>query len=82
MAAERTIFECAIGCFERSADSSRRLFTYRGERHVVVVFGRNDAGGWMIGDPAFGKSTWSDEDFQNRFTGEALFVPVARKKFA
>jgi hypothetical protein len=36
----------------------------------------------MIGDPAFGKSTWSDEDFQNRFTGEALFVPVARKKFA
>jgi len=35
----------------------------------------------MIGDPAFGKSTWSDEDFLNRFTGEALFVTVARKKF-
>ena len=59
----------------------KRLFSSRGDRHAVVVFGRNDAGEWVIGDPAFGKTTWSDEEFQARFTGEALYVAGPCKKF-
>ncbi|OUX49760.1 MAG: hypothetical protein CBE43_09130 [Rhodopirellula sp. TMED283] len=58
-----------------------QLFASRRDRHAVVVFGRNDTGGWVIGDPAFGKTTWSDEEFQARFTGEALYVAGPRKKF-
>ena len=58
-----------------------RLFTSRRDRHAVVVFGRNETGDWVIGDPAFGKTTWSDEEFQARFTGEALYVAGSRKKF-
>ena len=58
-----------------------RLFTSRRDRHAVVVFGRNETGDWVIGDPAFGKTTWSDEEFQARCTGEALYVAGSRKKF-
>lgn len=58
-----------------------RFFTSRGDRHAVVVFGRNETGDWVIGDPAVGKTTWSDEEFQTRFTGEALYVAGPRKKF-
>ena len=58
-----------------------QLFSPSVNRHAVVVFGRNDVGEWVIGDPAFGKTTWSDEEFQARFTGEALYVAGPCKKF-
>ncbi|MGI9468460.1 MAG: cysteine peptidase family C39 domain-containing protein [Rubripirellula sp.] len=58
-----------------------RLFAARGDRHAVVVFGRNEIGDWVIGDPAVGKTTWSDEEFKARFTGEALYVAGPCKKF-
>ena len=31
-------------------------------------------GSWIIADPAFGKATWSDQEFRDRFTGDAIYV--------
>lgn len=56
-------------------------FLTRHDRHAVVVFGRNEAGDWLIGDPAIGKTIWSDKEFQARFTGEALYVAGPSKNF-
>lgn len=70
-----------VGFGVTTDDFPRRVFTSDRDRHAVVVFGRNDAGDWVIGDPAFGKTIWSDEEFQARFTGEALYVAGPCKKF-
>lgn len=51
-----------------------RLFGPRGEGHAVVVLGRTDSGRWIIGDPAVGRVTWSDEEFRARFTGDAIYL--------
>ncbi|KLU06986.1 hypothetical protein RISK_000787 [Rhodopirellula islandica] len=42
--------------------------------HVVTVLGQTDSGRWLIGDPAVGKVSWSDEDLRKRFTGEAIYL--------
>ncbi|MCC9643469.1 cysteine peptidase family C39 domain-containing protein [Rhodopirellula sp. JC740] len=42
--------------------------------HVVTVLGRTDGGRWLIGDPAVGKVSWSDEELRQRFTGEAIYL--------
>lgn len=51
----------------------RNLFAGpRGEGHAIVVLGRDPRGNWIILDPAFGRTLWSDETFRRRFTGEAI----------
>jgi predicted double-glycine peptidase len=45
----------------------------RGEGHAVVVLGYTD-GKWLIADPAVGEVRWNDEDFRNRFTGDAIYL--------
>ncbi|EGF28705.1 C39 family peptidase [Rhodopirellula baltica] len=42
--------------------------------HVVTVLGQTDGGRWLIGDPAVGKVSWSDEELRRRFTGEAIYL--------
>jgi hypothetical protein len=42
--------------------------------HVVTVLGKTDGGRWLIGDPAVGKVSWSDEELRKRFTGEAIYL--------
>lgn len=44
------------------------------EGHAVVVLEHCPDGDWLIADPAFGKTTWSDEQFRKRFTGNAIFL--------
>lgn len=44
------------------------------EGHAVVVLERAANGDWIIVDPAFGKTRWSDEQFRNRFTGDAIYL--------
>ncbi len=51
-----------------------RLLGPRGEGHAVVVLGRTKSGNWLIADPAFGKTTWTSEQFRNRFTGDAIYL--------
>lgn len=46
----------------------------QGERHAIVVLGQTTRGDWLIADPAFGKTAWSDELFRRRFTGDAIFM--------
>ncbi|MGI9472094.1 MAG: cysteine peptidase family C39 domain-containing protein, partial [Rubripirellula sp.] len=66
----------------RSSDTSlSRLMGARGEGHAVVVFGRDSEGDWIIGDPAFGRTKWSDEQFQSRFTGDAIFLAQTKTRF-
>jgi hypothetical protein len=54
--------------------SSRWLLGPRSEGHAIVVLGRDLRGNWLIADPAFGKTSWTDEQFQSRFTGDAVFL--------
>ncbi|MEP3830578.1 cysteine peptidase family C39 domain-containing protein, partial [Rhodopirellula bahusiensis] len=42
--------------------------------HVVTVLSQTDGGRWLIGDPAVGKVSWSDEELRKRFTGEAIYL--------
>ena len=63
----------------RFADSSgtgalQRLLGPRGEGHAVVVLGRDSEGNWMIADPAFGRTSWTDQAFRDRFTGDAIYL--------
>lgn len=44
----------------------------QGEGHAIVVLGRDPRGNWIILDPAFGRTLWSDETFRRRFTGDAI----------
>jgi len=41
--------------------------------HAVVVVGFEN-GLWSIADPAVGLVTWSDAEFQARFTGDAIYI--------
>jgi hypothetical protein len=54
--------------------SLRRLLGPRAEGHAVVVLGRDRRGNWSIADPAFGTTTWSDPQFRDRFTGDAIYL--------
>jgi hypothetical protein len=40
----------------------------------VVVLQRDAEGTWIIADPAFGKTSWSDQVFRDRFTGDAIYL--------
>lgn len=46
----------------------------RGEGHAIVVKGKDSSGRWIILDPAFGETLWSDHQLQERFTGEAIYL--------
>lgn len=46
--------------------------------HAVTVLGRTDGGRWLIGDPAVGRVSWSDDELRLRFTGEAIFLTAAK----
>jgi hypothetical protein len=59
---------------QQTAGSSRWLLGPRSEGHAIVVLGRNLSGDWMIADPAFGKTTWTDTEFRSRFTGDAIYL--------
>ncbi|MEM6689770.1 MAG: cysteine peptidase family C39 domain-containing protein [Planctomycetota bacterium] len=48
------------------------------EGHAIVVLGRTEDGQWLIGDPAVGRTIWTDEDFRSRFTGEAIALKQSR----
>lgn len=56
--------------FERSdaSGSLRHLFGPQGEGHAVVILGRDEQGNWIVADPAFGKTRWSEQTFRERFT--------------
>ncbi|MEM9368858.1 MAG: peptidase C39, partial [Planctomycetota bacterium] len=66
----------ALVRFEARDDDSRfRQFIGRSDRgHAVCVLGRTDGGRWLIGDPAIGVITWSDEEFDKRFLGDAIYL--------
>lgn len=57
-----------------SSGPSRWLLGPRGEGHAVVVFGRSSDGNWVIADPAFGWTRWTDKQFRQRFTGDAIYL--------
>jgi hypothetical protein len=42
--------------------------------HVVTILAQTDSGRWLIGDPAIGKISWSDDELRRRFTGEAIYL--------
>ncbi|MEO1616876.1 MAG: hypothetical protein AAFV88_13555 [Planctomycetota bacterium] len=52
----------------------RRLMGSGGEAHAVVVVGRESSGLWKIGDPAVGWRYWTEEEFRQRFTGDAIYL--------
>lgn len=47
------------------------------EGHVVVVLGPTHHGSWRIADPAIGLLTWSDAEFRERFTGDAIYLAAS-----
>ncbi len=57
-----------------STGSLRNLLGPQGEGHAVVVLGRDPEGSWIIADPAFGKTSWTDQVFRDRFTGDAIYL--------
>ena len=57
--------------------SSRWLLGPRSEGHAVVVLGRDPRGNWLIADPAFGTTKWTDQQFRERFTGDAIYLTDA-----
>lgn len=67
--------------FERSSAELNRLMGARGEGHAVVVLDRDPAGNWIIGDPAFGRTKWTDAQFRARFTGDAIFLAQTKTRF-
>ena len=53
--------------------SAHWLLGPQAEGHAVVVMGQ-DSDGWIIADPAIGKVHWSQDDFRQRFTGDAIYL--------
>lgn len=51
-----------------------RFLGNRFSGHVVTILGCTDGGRWLIGDPAVGKVSWSEEELQQRITGEAIYL--------
>ena len=61
---------------EFAEDNSNRWFMGpRGEGHAVVILAY-EQGRWIIGDPAVGRVSWSDEELQRRFTGDAIYLSL------
>ncbi|TWU60449.1 hypothetical protein Poly51_07250 [Rubripirellula tenax] len=54
--------------------SPRRFFGPTAEGHAVVIQGRDRHGNWIVMDPAFGRTLWSDTTFRKRFTGDAIYL--------
>lgn len=54
--------------------SLSRIFGPSRDGHAIVVLGKTDSGRWMIADPAFGRTTWTDSEFRSRFSGDAIFL--------
>jgi hypothetical protein len=52
----------------------------RSEGHAIVVLGRDVHGNWLIADPAFGTTSWTDDQFQSRFTGDAIYLADGAKR--
>ncbi|MEM1224791.1 MAG: cysteine peptidase family C39 domain-containing protein [Planctomycetota bacterium] len=52
----------------------RVFFGSAREGHVVTILGRTDGGRWIVGDPAIGRITWSDEELRSCFTGDAIYL--------
>ena len=50
------------------------------EGHAVTVLGQTDANQWIIADPAFGRTVWSNETFLSRFTGDAVYLAPRDKR--
>ena len=59
---------------DNTASSLSRIFGPSEEGHAIVVLGKTDGGRWMIADPAFGRTTWTDETFKSRFSGDAIYL--------
>jgi hypothetical protein len=68
-----------LGCSPQLG-SSRWLLGPRSEGHAIVVLGRDVHGNWLIADPAFGTTSWTDDQFQSRFTGDAIYLADGAKR--
>lgn len=66
----------AVVSFEENSAPAQvhRFMGAASESHALVVHSRTLNGGWRIADPASGWRTWSDEEFRDVFTGDAIFV--------
>ncbi|MCM2371387.1 cysteine peptidase family C39 domain-containing protein [Aporhodopirellula aestuarii] len=51
-----------------------RFLGSRYSGHVITVLGKTDGGRWLIGDPAVGRISWSDDELRRRITGEAIYL--------
>ena len=56
-----------------------RFLGPRDEGHAIVVCDRDAKGNWVIEDPAFGRTTWTDPQFRKRFTGDAIYLAARFK---
>jgi hypothetical protein len=54
--------------------SLSRIFGPSEEGHAIVVLGKTDSGRWIIADPAFGRTVWTDECLKSRFSGDAIYL--------
>ncbi len=57
-----------------SAGAPAWLLGQKSEGHAVVILGRDPRGNWIIADPAFGRTLWSESTFRDRFTGDAIYM--------
>ena len=66
----------AVVQFEASGTQSlvRGLIHRDGEKHAIVIHGREEDGRWLVADPAMGWSRWDDQTFRAVFTGEAIYI--------
>jgi ABC-type bacteriocin/lantibiotic exporter with double-glycine peptidase domain len=65
-------FEDPEGTTQAGLSPAKFFAGTQGEGHAIVVYGRDPRGNWIILDPAFGRTLWSDETFRQRFTGDAI----------
>ena len=65
--------EFATDARRRLPRPARFLGLSDSQGHAVVVVDHHE-GSWLIGDPAVGMVVWSDEEFNNRFTGDSIFL--------
>ncbi|WP_182867411.1 cysteine peptidase family C39 domain-containing protein [Stieleria mannarensis] len=62
----------------RDRQPVRQLLGTDGEGHAVVVHSRTADGRWKIADPAVGWRYWSDEQFRQLFTGDAIYLTAGK----
>jgi hypothetical protein len=53
-------------------ENTPTFFSGSGEGHAVVVFGESAAGNFEIGDPAFGRDSWTREELLTRWSEGAI----------